>query len=171
MRWDAESKRAKVGPDSVGSRISSEALVFGGDILTTSDIAVAAGSASLGTHVQNVSKLSSEMVEITRAEIKKMLEEALDAMRISPEPISAYLVGGGAFLAPDRLQGIIRVVKLPHADVANAIGAAIAQVRVALCQKELRRLTDFTMIDIRDRRYCERCLQFLGGRGAGRRPE
>jgi hypothetical protein len=37
-------------------------------------------------------------------------------------------VGGAAFLAPAALPGISDVVVVPHRAVANAIGAAIAQV-------------------------------------------
>ena len=37
-----------IGPQSVGYRITQEALVFGGDTLTTTDIAVAAGAADIG---------------------------------------------------------------------------------------------------------------------------
>ena len=38
----------RVGPQSVGYRITEEALVFGGETLTTTDIAVAAGVADIG---------------------------------------------------------------------------------------------------------------------------
>jgi hypothetical protein len=37
-------------------------------------------------------------------------------------------VGGAAFLVPDRLQGVSQVIRVPHGDCANAVGAAIAQV-------------------------------------------
>ena len=37
-------------------------------------------------------------------------------------------VGGGAFLVPDRLAGVSRVIRVPHGDYANAVGAAIAQI-------------------------------------------
>ena len=37
-----------VGPDSVGFRLTSEALVFGGSTLTATDIAVASGRAQIG---------------------------------------------------------------------------------------------------------------------------
>ena len=43
-----------------------------------------------------------------------------------PEPLIA--VGGGAFLVPERVAGISEVVHVPHQAVANAVGAAIAQV-------------------------------------------
>src|SRR5271156_6649116 len=40
-------------------------------------------------------------------------------------------VGGGAFLVPDRLAGISEVVRVPHGDCANAVGAATAALRLA----------------------------------------
>ena len=39
---------AEVGPESVGYRLTTEALVFGGSTLTATDIAVAAGRADIG---------------------------------------------------------------------------------------------------------------------------
>ena len=38
-------------------------------------------------------------------------------------------VGGGSFLIPDRVKGCSEVARVPHHAVANAVGAAIAQVR------------------------------------------
>ena len=128
VRYDTDTAKATLGPDSVGYLISEKALVFGGDTLTSTDIAIAAGLGSVGTNPNNAFSIDSNLVKAAQARIKKMLEETLDAMKTSPEPVPAYLVGGGAFLAPNKLEGISEVVKLPHAGVANAIGAAIAQV-------------------------------------------
>jgi len=58
-----------------------------------------------------------------------MLQNTLDAMKTSAADIPVYLVGGGSILAPDELVGVSRVHRFPHYDVANAVGAAIAQVR------------------------------------------
>ena len=41
--------------------------------------------------------------------------------------MTVIAVGGGAVLLPDKLDGL-EVVRPPHYDLANAIGAAIAQV-------------------------------------------
>lgn len=38
------------------------------------------------------------------------------------------VVGGGAGLCGDALEGAACIVKPPHADIANAVGAAIPQV-------------------------------------------
>ncbi len=37
-------------------------------------------------------------------------------------------VGGGSFLVPGDIPGISQVIRVEHADVANAVGAAIAQI-------------------------------------------
>jgi N-methylhydantoinase A/oxoprolinase/acetone carboxylase beta subunit len=42
--------------------------------------------------------------------------------------VPLVVVGGGSFLVPDALAGVSEVIRPEHYDVANAIGAAIAQV-------------------------------------------
>ncbi len=37
-------------------------------------------------------------------------------------------VGGGSFLIPDQVEGCSQVIRVEHHGVANAVGAAIAQV-------------------------------------------
>ncbi len=49
-------------------------------------------------------------------------------MKVDARPLPLLAVGGGAFLVPDRLEGISEVRRVRHAAVANAVGAAIAQV-------------------------------------------
>lgn len=116
-----------MGPDSVGHAITSQALAFGGSTLTATDIAVATGRASLGDS-SNFADVDSAVIEGAQKAIKAMLQNALDAMKTSAEDVPVYLVGGGSILAPDELNGVSRVHRFPHYDVANAVGAAIAQV-------------------------------------------
>lgn len=116
-----------VGPDSVGYRLITDALVFGGDTLTTSDIAVAAGHAEMGDP-SRVAHLPAELVERAMEAINAKVEEAADRMRTSAESLPLILVGGGAVLVSRDIAGVSRVIRPDHASVANAIGAAIAQV-------------------------------------------
>lgn len=116
-----------VGPDSVGHRITSEALVFNGSTLTATDIAVAVGRASIGDS-SLVENISPSIVDGAQKTIKAMLQNTLDIMKTSAADIPIYLVGGGSILAPDELEGVSRVHRLPHYDVANAVGAAVAQI-------------------------------------------
>jgi N-methylhydantoinase A/oxoprolinase/acetone carboxylase beta subunit len=117
----------KVGPESVGYRLEREATVFGGDKLTATDIAVYLRRAELGDP-SRVSDLEPAMVEKAAEKMKTMVEEAIDRMKTSPKPVPVILVGGGSILLPDELKGASSVVKPENFEVANAIGAAIAQV-------------------------------------------
>lgn len=70
--------KVTVGPDSVGHNITRDALVFGGDILTTTDIVVASGQTDeIGDKVK-VKDLNSETITRAKAAIKKQLERIID---------------------------------------------------------------------------------------------
>ena len=116
-----------IGPDSVGYRLGREARVFGGEVLTVSDLGVRAGLAAFGAP-DRVEDLPGELVDACLAGMRTMLEEATDRMKTDAAPMPLIAVGGGAFVVPDDLEGVTEVVRVPHADVANAVGAAIAQV-------------------------------------------
>ncbi len=68
------------------------------------------------------------MVQAAMLRIRTMVEQVIDKMKTSSGDMPVVLVGGGSILLPDRLAGASRVVRPGHFDVANAIGAAIAQV-------------------------------------------
>lgn len=71
------TNRVLVGPDSVGHNLTKEAKVFGGDVLTTTDIMVASGTAQLGdaTRVADVTSLT---VQKAVAAVKTLLEGIID---------------------------------------------------------------------------------------------
>lgn len=115
-----------VGPRSVGYRLTERALVFGGDTLTATDLAVAAGRAEIGDP-SRVAHLDRARVEAALAHTAGRIAETVDRMRTSPEPIPVVAVGGGSVLI-DALPGFADVRRPGHYAVANAIGAAIAQV-------------------------------------------
>lgn len=116
-----------VGPRSVGYELTTKAMVFGGDVLTATDIAVAAGLADIGDR-QRVAELDSALVDAALGRIQEMLEVAVDRMKTSPEPGPVILVGGGTILVADNLAGASELIRPDHFPVANAIGAVIAQV-------------------------------------------
>jgi N-methylhydantoinase A/oxoprolinase/acetone carboxylase beta subunit len=115
----------RVGPKSVGFRLTQRSRVFGGDVLTATDIAVAAGLAAIGDR-SHVSHLDAAFVRRCQETIGRLLDAAVERSRISPDPIPVIAVGGGSILVPDRLAGL-EVIRPKHFTVANAIGAAIAQ--------------------------------------------
>ncbi|WP_028065070.1 hydantoinase/oxoprolinase N-terminal domain-containing protein [Solirubrobacter soli] len=116
-----------VGPQSVGYRLVDDALVFGGDTLTATDLAVAAGVAEIGDS-ERVARLERSLVTGGMAYVADRLATLVDRMRTSSEPIPVVGVGGGSMLVPDSLPGAAEVHRPQHYAVANAIGAAIAQV-------------------------------------------
>jgi N-methylhydantoinase A/oxoprolinase/acetone carboxylase beta subunit len=116
-----------VGPRSVGYRLVEEGRVFGGATLTATDVAVAAGLVDLGDR-RRVAELPGELVKGALARMHATIEEGVDRMKTDAREEPLIAVGGGCFLVPDRLAGVSEVVHVPHQAVANAVGAAIAQV-------------------------------------------
>ncbi|PZQ48937.1 MAG: hydantoinase subunit beta [Rhodovulum sulfidophilum] len=118
---------ARIGPDSVGYEITKKALVFGGDTLTTTDIVVAAGLEDIGDR-SRVAHLPAATIEAALATMHAKVDEAVDRMKTSADPLPVILVGGGSILISRDLPSASEVLRPENAGVANAIGAAIAQV-------------------------------------------
>lgn len=124
---DETTRSVSVGPESVGHNLTSQAMVFGGDTLTATDIVVASGAADIGDPAR-VEHLPPSLVATARAQIKKLLERAVDDMKVSELPVTLLLVGGGSVVQMDPLEGVTECITPPHHDSANAVGAAIAKV-------------------------------------------
>jgi N-methylhydantoinase A/oxoprolinase/acetone carboxylase beta subunit len=118
---------ARIGPDSVGYELTRRAMVFGGGELTTTDIIVAAGLKDIGDR-SRVKHLSKSLIKTALDTIHRMADTAVDRMKTSAAPLPVVLVGGGAILVSEKLPSASDVVRPPHSSVANAIGAAVAQV-------------------------------------------
>ena len=116
-----------VGPDSVGYEITQKALVFGGDTLTATDIAVRLGMADIGDR-RLVEGVSPELAAKAMETIRGLVEDAIDAMKLSNEDTDVILVGGGSIILPETLAGAAEVVKPQHFGCANAIGSAISKI-------------------------------------------
>ena len=117
----------RVGPDSVGFRLTQEGLVFGGTTLTATDVAVAAGRARLGNPAA-VAHLDRLWVQRVLDRMREMIDECIDRMKTAAVDMPVVLVGGGSILADQAIRGASQVIIPEQAGVANAIGAAIAQV-------------------------------------------
>ncbi|XP_050418266.2 uncharacterized protein LOC126831681 isoform X1 [Patella vulgata] len=132
---DKTVKHVSVGPLSAGYNLQNEAFIFSSRDnrslrnLTASDIAVAAGMASLGDPT-SVGDLSKELVKSAIDRIHQMVEEAIDKIKLSNEELPVILVGGGSILIdPKRhIAGAKSVILPENFGVANAIGAALSQV-------------------------------------------
>ena len=123
----ADDGSVTVGPDSVGYAITERALVFGGDVMCATDVAVRLGMAQVGDPAL-AAGIPQEVAERALAVMRELVEEAVDVMKVSSEPIDVVLVGGGAIVLPTDLAGTAQVVKPEHAGCANAIGSAISKV-------------------------------------------
>ncbi|MGE6732540.1 hydantoinase/oxoprolinase N-terminal domain-containing protein, partial [Streptomyces sp. NPDC059900] len=121
------SEGGGTGPRSVGHRLTRDALVFGGTRLTATDLAVAAGLADIGDRAR-VAHLDPEFTGRALERVAGRLAEGVDRMRTSAAPLAVVAVGGGSVLVPEPLPGFADVRRPAHFDVANAVGAAIAQV-------------------------------------------
>ena len=116
-----------VGPDSVGYEITEKALVFGGNVMTATDIAVRLGMVSLGDP-SLAAEIPLPLAQKAMEAIRELTEDSIDAMKVSNEDIDVILVGGGSIILPDALVGASAVLKPDHFGCANAIGSAISKV-------------------------------------------
>jgi N-methylhydantoinase A/oxoprolinase/acetone carboxylase beta subunit len=117
----------KVGPQSVGYQITEKALVFGGDTLTATDVIVATDKCEVGESAR-VANLDRKLTSDVEDHMLEMVTMAVDRMKTSATPVPVIIVGGGSILIQKTIPGTSELVKPEHYAVANAIGAAIAQV-------------------------------------------
>lgn len=114
-----------VGPESVGHRITQEALVFGGNTLTFTDVATAGGAAQIGD-ASAIAHLDPELVKRALQVAGDRVIHAIDKAKLSGADTPIIVVGGGAvLLAP--VPGLANAIIPENAGVANAVGAAYAE--------------------------------------------
>ena len=123
-----DPRSGAVGPESVGFRLTEAALAFGGTTLTLTDVAVAAGRVALGDSAR-VRHLERDLIAAVDAHLQARFARLLESFEQSARPLPVVLVGGGAPLVAHLFSALGRAVVQPaHAAVANAYGAAVAQV-------------------------------------------
>ncbi len=121
-----------VGPESVGYRINPEAIVFGGNTTTATDIAIALGLATIDDPKADNERpkkvIDPELARKAHEYIKEKIEDQIDRIKTKPDPMPVVLVGGGSIILPRQLKGASKVIRPRAAQSANAIGAATALV-------------------------------------------
>jgi len=116
-----------VGPDSVGYKVVTDALVRGGDTLTLSDISVHVGRLAGFGDRELVAGVSRATSDAALAWVDEQIRIMADRMKASRHAMPLIAVGGGSHLVPDEVAGVTEVVRPNHHAVANAYGAAIAE--------------------------------------------
>jgi N-methylhydantoinase A/oxoprolinase/acetone carboxylase beta subunit len=116
-----------LGPGSVGYRLTTEALVFGGTVPTLTDAIVASGRSN-GIGDASRTAGHEELLRRAVAACDARIEEGVDRVKTSGRELPLIAVGGGSGLIPETLAGVAGVHRPENHDVANAIGAAIASV-------------------------------------------
>ncbi len=119
-----DGENIQVGPESVGYQIVSKAQCFGGDVLTLSDVAKCLGRTDIGDYDP---KIDYELAQKVDEIVNNMIINAATQMKVDANSVDIILVGGGVpiinpeYFKEDKIQ-------LPEdSEVANAIGASIAQ--------------------------------------------
>ncbi|CAF2860431.1 unnamed protein product [Rotaria sp. Silwood2] len=127
-----KEESVQVGPDSVAYRLDQEALSFGGQTITGTDIALAAG---LATEIGHCSvKLSPFIVEQTLDYVKQSMIRCIERMKTNLEPVPVILCGGGSILVDinQSFPGVTQMVRTDHYAVCNAVGAALCSVSASI---------------------------------------
>jgi N-methylhydantoinase A/oxoprolinase/acetone carboxylase beta subunit len=115
----------RVGPESVGHRITNDALVFGGSTLTFTDVAVAAGAVSIGDTTL-VADLDVKIIDAAMEVAGTKVRQAVERAKLQASDLPVVVVGGGGPLLRGA-RGLGELVVPEHAGVANAVGAAHAE--------------------------------------------
>jgi N-methylhydantoinase A/oxoprolinase/acetone carboxylase beta subunit len=135
VSFDKEGNSAKVGPQSVGFRITKDSYGWNGNTLTTTDVALGLGYAKIDDpdcDPERVKRAFGEQ-ELSRAldRILAIFEESIDRIKTSADPVPVVLVGGGGIIIPSsyygKFKGVSKIIRPDHFQYANAIGATIAQ--------------------------------------------
>jgi len=116
-----------VGPLSVGHKLVTEGMVFGGDRLTATDILVAGSGAEIGDS-SKVANIPKDTVMAATKTMHDILNKNIEMMKPGGKDMPVILVGGGAVLVTEGLNAASKLHRPENAGVANAIGAAIAQI-------------------------------------------
>ncbi len=117
----------RIGPDSVGYAVAREAICVGGDVLTLSDISLAAGRVSGFGDPELVRSIDAGLVSSAIEWVNEQISVMSDRMKSTRAALPLLAVGGGAHLIPEAIPGVSEVIRPRHQSVANAYGAGIAE--------------------------------------------
>ena len=114
------------GPESVGYELGNKALVFGGNTLTLSDIAVRAGAMAMGDP-SLVAHLSDGFIDLVYDRIRAAVYPLVDQMRGEQTALPVIVVGGGAAILRPCAETHWSFLDAAVSGLVNAIGASAAE--------------------------------------------
>ncbi len=117
----------QVGPESVGMNINDEAICFGGNTITLTDIAIRLGRLNIGS-VNVSSIISLEFAQKVDKIIKQTLIDSVDLIRNNDQPANLIFVGGGSLIFDSKIFNNDHVYLPDNYQVANAVGASIVKL-------------------------------------------
>jgi len=127
-----------LGPESVGYNLVRLAASFGGPLLTVHDAAVALGhlterldvfQTDFVTDRDRLNALPRSLVENAWTAVRRTIEEAIDKMKTTAEPVPAIFIGGGALVVPKTgIGGVSHVLSPDHFEIGGAVGTTIAEI-------------------------------------------
>ncbi|MBS4167676.1 hydantoinase/oxoprolinase family protein [Parachlamydia sp. AcF125] len=122
-----ERNKFELDSKSCGNRTFIESVSFGGKQLTLTDIALALGHLEIpGARPKNVT-LSHRGCKLVMDEALRKIYDLISTISPEERSLPIVMIGGGASLLPKNLLGG-RCVIPPYANVANAFGAALAEI-------------------------------------------
>ena len=98
-----------------------------GSVTVAPDIAVRLGMVELGDKTK-AAGIPQEVADKAMDAIRALVEDSVDAMKVSNADVDLILVGGGSIILPEKIHGAASVLKPEHFGCANAIGSAISKV-------------------------------------------
>jgi N-methylhydantoinase A/oxoprolinase/acetone carboxylase beta subunit len=126
-RVHGTSAAPALGPDSVGYRLPTEGLAFGGGTATLTDAGLLAGRTKIaGTATARFDAALQDLLTAGTAAADQAIADAVDQVTLGRTEQPLVAVGGGSFLVPDDVPGVSEVLRPEFGAVANAVGAAIA---------------------------------------------
>ena len=117
----------RIGPDSVGYAVATDAICVGGGVLTLSDVSLAAGRMTGFGDPDLVRGVADDVVREALGWVDEQVTVMSDRMKSTRAALPLLAVGGGAHLIPDMIPGVSEVIRPQHQSVANAYGAGIAE--------------------------------------------
>lgn len=116
----------KIGPQSSARLVFQESRSFGGQKLTLTDAALAGNIITLAGADPSKTGLTSSDISCIMNKINSKLTNLANFLRGPNKELPLILVGGGAHLLPKNL--LANCIIPEHASVANAYGAALAEI-------------------------------------------